>query len=89
MCPTSNKQTHALKSMENYPLMDYLEKGIKVTLNTDDMGISRTNIIEEFNFLETNFNLSYEQKKNMIINSIYSAFTTNEIKNQLLSQFNF
>ena len=26
------------------------------------MGISRTNIIEEFNFLETNFNLSYEQK---------------------------
>ena len=89
MCPTSNKQTHALDSMENYPLMDYLEKGIKVTLNTDDMGISRTNIIEEFNFLETNFNLSYEQKKNMIINSIYSAFTTNEIKNQLLSQFNF
>ena len=89
MCPTSNKQTCALKNMADFPLINFLNKGIKVTLNTDDMGISRTNIIEEYNYIETNFGLNYEQKKTMILNSINSAFTTGPIKRQLLSKFGF
>ena len=89
MCPTSNKQTHALANMAHFPLMDFLNKGIKVTLNTDDMGISRTNIIEEYNYIETNFGLNYEQKKTMVLNSVNSAFTTSTIKRQLLSKFGF
>ena len=44
MCPTSNRQTHAVNDMTNYPFRDYLEKGIGVTLNTDDMGIERTTL---------------------------------------------
>ena len=43
--------------MNKFPFIDFLEKGLKVTLNTDDMGIERTNIVEEFNYLETKFNL--------------------------------
>ena len=89
MCPTSNKQTFAVEDMSTYPFMDYLHNDIKVTLNTDDMGISRTNIIEEYNYIETNFGLNYEQKKTMILNSINSAFTTVAIKRQLLSKFGF
>ena len=53
------------------------------------MGISRTNIIEEYNYIETNFGLNYEQKKTMILNSVNSAFTTGAIKRQLLSKFGF
>ena len=42
MCPTSNRQTHAIPDMKQYPLVRFLESGIRVTVNTDDMGIERT-----------------------------------------------
>ena len=83
MCPTSNRQTHAVKDMSKYPFMNYLEKGLKVTLNTDDMGIERTNIKNEFDYLEKNFNLTYEQEKTILLNSIEAAFTTEEVKAKL------
>ena len=31
MCPTSNRQTHAVEDMSKYPFMDYLKQGIKKT----------------------------------------------------------
>ena len=42
MCPTSNRQTHAILDMKQYPAGALLESGIRVTVNTDDMGIERT-----------------------------------------------
>lgn len=89
ICPISNKITQAIGNMVNYPVMDFLLKGLKVTLSTDDMGIERTNIIKEFNYLEQNFNLTYEQKKTILINSINAAFTTDEVKAKLRDVLGF
>ena len=83
MCPTSNRQTHAVEDMSKYPFMDYLEQGLKVTLNTNDMGIERTNIEKEFDHMEKNFNLTYEQEKIILLNSVEAAFTTDEVKAKL------
>ena len=89
MCPTSNSITIAIPDMNKFPFVDFLEKGLKVTLNTDDMGIERTNIVEEFNYLETKFNLTYEQKKTILLNSVNAAFTTDEVKAQLRAELGF
>jgi adenosine deaminase len=83
MCYTSNIQTHALKDMSKFPFMDYLKKGIKVTLNTDDMGIEGTTLSKEFALMERDFKLSYEQEKIILANSIDAAFTTDLIKAKL------
>ena len=83
MCPTSNLQTHSLEDPSHFPFMDYLRKGIKVTLNTDDMGIEGTTLPKEFEYMEQNFNLNYEQEKIVLNNSIDAAFTTVEFKEQL------
>jgi adenosine deaminase len=89
MCPTSNSITIAIPDMNKFPFVDFLEKGLKVTLNTDDMGIERTNIVEEFNYLETKFNLTYDQKKTILLNSVDAAFTTDEVKAQLRAELGF
>ena len=89
MCPTSNSITIAIPDMNKFPFIDFLEKGLKVTLNTDDMGIERTNIVEEFNYLETKFNLTYEQKKTILLNSVDAAFTSDEVKAQLRAELGF
>ena len=69
--------------MSKYPFMDYLRQGIKVTLNTDDMGIERTNIAKEFEYMEKNFGLTYEDEKTILLNSVNAAFTTDEVKAKL------
>ena len=88
MCPTSNRQTHAVEDMSKYPFMDYLNQRIKVTLNTDDMGIERTTLANEFRYMEKNFNLTYEQEKTILMNSINAAFTTKETKDELKRKLN-
>ena len=62
MCPTSNLQTKALKDMTKFPFIDYLNNGINVTLNTDDMAIERTTLPKEFEYMEKNFGLNSEQE---------------------------
>ncbi|MFR3264746.1 MAG: hypothetical protein ACLTQN_01895 [Blautia massiliensis (ex Durand et al. 2017)] len=46
MCPTSNRQTKAVADMSSYPLKTFLERGLKVTLNTDDPAIERTSSVQ-------------------------------------------
>lgn len=83
MCPTSNRITKAISDMSNYPLMDYLKKGIKVTVNTDDMGIENITLADEFEYLKDSFGLTDEQEKDILKNSIEAAFTTDKVKEEL------
>ena len=83
MCPTSNRQTHAVEDMKAYPLVSYLEQGIKVTVNTDDMGIERTTLSGEFHYLEREFGLTAAQEKEILSNAVDAAFTTDAVKEEL------
>lgn len=88
MCPTSNRQTHAIEDMNDYPLIDFLNKGIKVTLNTDDMAIEGTTIENEFVYMTELLGLTKEQKKQILKNSIEAAFTSEEVKEKLRKEMN-
>ena len=83
MAPTSNRQTHAVEDMSKYPLKDYLEAGIRVTLNTDDMGIEGTTLAKEFQYAEREFGITPEQQKTLLENAVDAAFTTDEVKQEL------
>lgn len=88
MCPTSNRQTHAISDMSKYPLVDYLRFGIRVTVNTDDMGIEGTTLPDEFRYLEDNFGLTQKEEKTILRNSVDAAFTTDDVKKDLLKKLN-
>ncbi len=51
MCPTSNLQTKAVSSLNEYPLLQFLDTGIKASINTDNRTVSCTDITKEFNLL--------------------------------------
>lgn len=86
MCPTSNRQTKAITNMSDYPLKDFLEKGLKVTLNTDDPAIERTTLSREFQYMETLSGLTIEQQRQLLFNSVEAAFTSEKRKNELHKQ---
>ncbi len=88
MCPTSNSQTMAVDDMDTYPLIQYLDMGIAVTLNTDDPAIERTDIVSEYRYMETKFGLSYNQEIQLLNNAVDAAFTNEETKADLRKQLN-
>ena len=83
MCPTSNRITHAIEDMSKYPLIDYLNQGLKVTLNTDDMGIEGTTLPNEYRYMEQSFGLTAAQERVLLENAVEAAFTTKEVKDWL------
>ena len=83
MCPTSNRYTRSIENMEDYPLLMYLKKGIRVTVNTDDPAIEGTTISREFRFLKEHFGLTAEQEQLILRNAAEAAFTSDERKHSL------
>lgn len=83
MCPTSNRYTRSIENMKDYPLLMYLESGIRVTVNTDDPAIEGTTISREFRFLKEHFGLTAEQEQAILRNAAEAAFTSDERKHSL------
>lgn len=48
VCPTSNVVLGAVPSLEEHPIKILVEKGIKVTINTDDLLIFNSGVSEEY-----------------------------------------
>lgn len=87
MCPTSNRQTHAVTDMHEYPLKQYLDMGIPVIVSTDDMAVCGTTLEKEFSYLERLCGLTLENMRNIQLNSIRHAFTSQAIRDELTRQF--
>lgn len=83
-CPTSNLQTTSLPRYESVPLIDFKNHGVKVTINSDNMSVSSTDVKEEFRHLYKVFKLSKEDVRYYLLNSIEASFTNNERKQKLI-----
>lgn len=87
MCPSSNFQIGNFNSNNGgaiYPLRKYFDSGLKVTINTDNPGISRTNITKEYLFASEIANLSKLDIIKLIRNSFQGVFVSKDEKKQLL-----
>ncbi|GHT28355.1 hypothetical protein FACS18942_08700 [Planctomycetales bacterium] len=87
MCPSSNDQIIGYRE-QKYPLKEYMQRGLKVTLNTDNCGISQTAVSEEFmKAAELVGGLSQWDALVLIRNSLSIAFADSETKLKLLRNF--
>ena len=83
MCPSSNFQTKAVSSKQDYPLRKFLDLGVKVTINTDNKTISSTELKGEFEFAEKELGLKKEERKILYKNAIEASFTSESEKQEL------
>ena len=82
-CPTSNLQTTSLASYDKVPLRAFDRFGIPITINSDNMTVSNTNVIEEYKHMYKTFNIQKYEVRHFLMNSINASFTTMEEKNKL------
>lgn len=85
-CLTSNFQTGACTDTTNHPIKTFIEKGIVVTLNTDDPGVSGIEIADEYTLASEVVGLSSEQLAQIQLNGVEVAFAADDVKRELLSQ---
>ncbi len=52
MCPISNLQTKAVNSTEEYPITEFLNTGLLVTINTDNLTVCNTSMTKELTFVQ-------------------------------------
>lgn len=74
MCPTSNFQTKAVKSWQEYPLLSFLEAGIKVSINTDNRTVSGTTMTRELKKVYQQYGQDDQLLLTLLRNAAETAF---------------
>lgn len=84
MCPSSNLHTRVMLQMKEYPLREYLRKGLCVTVNTDNMTVSGTTLRQEYEALRQECGLTGEEEQQLLRNAVQAAFLPEEDKKKLM-----
>lgn len=86
MCPTSNLQTKAVEDFNSYPLKQFLEEGLLVSVHTDNRTVSGTTMEQEEKLVKERLQISDEMWLQCTKNAIQTAFASDEIKERLMEE---
>lgn len=84
MCPVSNLQTKAVDSPLEYPLREFLDAGLAVTVNTDNRTVSNTTLSGELEFVQKTYGITDGEILQMMRNAVDTLFAEDDVKNRLL-----
>ena len=83
MCPISNLQTKAVPGPEAYPLREFIDGKLLVTVNTDNRTVSNTTMTKELEFIQKMYNITDEEILLMMKNAADVAFTDDAVREKL------
>lgn len=75
MCPISNLQTKAVPSLSEHPIRAFFDRGIPVTVNTDNMTVSDTSLDKEYQLIKEQFYFTDKDLKHMCETAAKAAFS--------------
>jgi adenosine deaminase len=79
ICPTSNLFTQRyVKALEDHPIRTFFDRGINVTVNTDDPTVFGIDLIDEYMRLANNGFFSPKEIFQLVKNGIFATFRTPE-----------
>ena len=73
-CPTSNIQTKAVSTMEQHPIDMFRNKGVKVTVNTDNRTVSDVTMTQEYEKLNAAFGWEDDLFNEVFLQGIQSSY---------------
>ena len=71
ICITSNIHTNIYESLDKHPIVDLINLGFNISLNTDNRLMSNTNIMKEINICN---NLGIQNPEELLLNSASYSF---------------
>lgn len=83
VCPLSNTKLRVFENMSQHNILNLLDKGVCVTVNSDDPAYFGGYITENFVALEQSLNLNEMQAKQLVLNSIEASFADDIRKQEM------
>jgi len=84
ICLTTNLQTCSVPSIAKHPFKKFLDEKLRVTLNTDDPGISNITLTHELELAGREFALTRKQIKELQTDAARAAFAGESVRDELL-----
>ena len=82
-CPTSNLQTRAVTVLKDYPVREFLNNGILVSVNTDNRTVSGTTLTQELLALQNQGVIAEPETVILMENALEAAFADDAVKQEL------
>ena len=85
-CLTSNVQTRAAKDYASHPLRAYFDRGMCVTLNTDNRLMSGVTLVDEYAHAARELHFGFDELCMLARNGFESAFLPDDERRSLLAE---
>jgi adenosine deaminase len=83
LCPLSNVRTGVVQSIDEHPARRFFERGIVITINTDDPKMFGNSLAEEYHLLEDRLGFSRQEIQALVLQGVHSSWMPKERKRVL------
>jgi len=87
ICLTSNVRTGCCASLAEHPVRDYFDRGLMITLNSDDPAMFHTSLTREYELAQETFAFTDEHIRELARNSFEASFLPAGRKLEFLNLF--
>jgi adenosine deaminase len=87
LCPLSNVCTGVVKSIDAHPARKLFERGLCITINTDDPKMFGNSLAQEYRLLEERLGFSSQELRTLILNGIGASWLQTERKAEMAASF--
>jgi adenosine deaminase len=86
-CPLSNVRTGVTPSIDQHPVRLFFDRGLAVTVSTDDPKMFGNSLAEEYRLLESRLGFTRDEIRSVILQSIRSSWLTDKKKQSYIIAF--
>jgi len=87
LCPLSNLATGSIDDIMSHPVRRYFDKGLNISINTDDPGMFHNSLALEYELLVNSFNFERLDIQKLILNAVKSSWRPNQMGPSLMQKF--
>jgi adenosine deaminase len=87
VCPLSNVRTGVVRSLESHPVRRYFERGLAITINTDDPTMFGNSLAEELLLLNATLGFSLEEIRELQLLAVEASWMSEPEKEAVRAEF--
>jgi len=87
LCPLSNLATGVISDIAEHPVRRYWDRGLAITINTDDPGMFHNSMVDEFAALHETFGFTPAEIRTLVLNAVRAAWRPSSAAGSLVDRF--
>jgi adenosine deaminase len=87
LCPLSNVRTGAVSTYAEHPVRRYFDRGMVISINTDDPRMFGNSLAEEYRLLVEQMGFTHDELRAILLGTIDASWAPEEGRNALRETF--